>query len=184
MRDHVIYESRLELARLLMVPGSDGGADLCSAVPSHSNGRWCRAAARSGLSLVHRDGGVTVVDVKPRARLSRPAVAEALAWSRGAIAGRGWGYEVWSEPDPQLLANVRFLAAYRRPEMFDSILLEMSRALATEPISIRSVEARLTRRWPALSVRPHCAAPVVAWRSSCRSRPAAGRAALVRSAAG
>jgi hypothetical protein len=35
---------------------------------------------------------------------------------------------VWSEPDPQLLANVRFLAAYRRPEMFDSILLEMIRA--------------------------------------------------------
>lgn len=36
-------------------------------------------------------------------------VAEVLAWSCEAIAGRGWCYEV------QLLANVRFFAAYRRP---------------------------------------------------------------------
>jgi hypothetical protein len=26
---------------------------------------------------------------------------------------RGWGFEAWSGADPQLLANVRFLAGYR-----------------------------------------------------------------------
>jgi hypothetical protein len=30
---------------------------------------------------------------------------------------RGWGHEVWTGADPVLLANVRFLAGYRRPGM-------------------------------------------------------------------
>jgi hypothetical protein len=44
-------------------------------------------------------------------------VAEALAWPGELFEGRGWGYEIWSGADPVVLANVRFLAGYRRPGM-------------------------------------------------------------------
>ena len=44
-------------------------------------------------------------------------MAEALAWPGELFEDRGWGYEIWSGADPVVLANVRFLAGYRRPGM-------------------------------------------------------------------
>lgn len=67
--------------------------------------------------LLRADQTVEMVNVKPAARLADPAVAEALAWPGELFEGRGWGYEIWSGADPVVLANVRFLAGYRRPGM-------------------------------------------------------------------
>jgi hypothetical protein len=39
-----------------------------------------------------------VVDVKPPRLLSKPEVSATLAWTREVVEGRGWRYEVWSEP--------------------------------------------------------------------------------------
>jgi hypothetical protein len=67
--------------------------------------------------LLHADQTVRVVNVKPAARLADPVVAEALAWPGELFEARGWVHEIWSGADPVVLANVRFLAGYRRPGM-------------------------------------------------------------------
>ncbi|WP_234329679.1 TnsA-like heteromeric transposase endonuclease subunit [Streptomyces viridochromogenes] len=69
-----------------------------------------------------------VVDVKPRHRLEKPEVAVTLDWTREAVTSRGWRYEVWSEPDPHVLENVRFLAGYRRSWLLDPDLIATLRA--------------------------------------------------------
>src|SRR5207248_9633915 len=42
--------------------------------------------------------------------------------------GRGWRFEVRSEPPPVRLENLRFLAGYRRDWLFDPVLLADLRA--------------------------------------------------------
>jgi hypothetical protein len=98
---HVIYESRLELARLLL---ADFAPDVV-------------AIAAQPFLLLHAGQTVRVVNVKPAARLADPAIAEALAWPGELFEARGWGHEIWTGAEPVFLANVRFLAGYRRPGM-------------------------------------------------------------------
>jgi hypothetical protein len=74
--------------------------------------------------LVHADKSVRVVNVKPADKLAEPRTAEALAWPGQLIEGHGWQYEIWSGADPVLLANLRFLARYRRPGLLPESLLE------------------------------------------------------------
>jgi len=103
---HVIYESRLELARLLL---ADFDPDV--------------TAIAAQPFLLRALAGVRVRRHVPdflllhAGRLADPAVAEALAWPGELFEDRGWGYEIWSGADPVILANVRFLAGYRRPGM-------------------------------------------------------------------
>jgi len=75
--------------------------------------------------------------VKPADRLKRPPVAEALSWAGEVFAGRGWEHEVWSAADPMMLANVRFLAGYRRSAMPnpDSIAVAVSLTRAGQTIA-------------------------------------------------
>ena len=39
-----------------------------------------------------------------------------FAWVRQVVESAGWRFEVFSEPDPIVLANVNFFAGYRRAE--------------------------------------------------------------------
>ncbi len=129
VRDHVIYESRLELARLLF---ADFAPDVRQMVAQPF---LLKAEVKGKLRrhipdyLLLTDDGPVVVDVKPRHRLELPKIAFTFEWTREAVASRGWQYEVWSEPDPHELENVRFLAGYRRDWLFDPVLLEGLRAL-------------------------------------------------------
>jgi len=123
-RAHVIYESRLELARLLYADFDPGVS---------------RIVAQPFLLTVHIDGkdrrhipdflllteaGPVVVDVKPARRLSNPDVVFTFGWSRAVVESRGWGYQVWSEPATAELENVRFLAGYRCDWLFDPQILD------------------------------------------------------------
>ncbi|MDI5973969.1 hypothetical protein POF50_032280 [Streptomyces sp. SL13] len=74
--------------------------------------------------LMATTAGPLVVDVKPRHRAAKPEHAFAFAWTREAVESRGWHYEVWSEPPDAELANVRFLAGYRRDWLFEPDLPE------------------------------------------------------------
>ncbi|MFC8726549.1 TnsA-like heteromeric transposase endonuclease subunit [Streptomyces bacillaris] len=78
--------------------------------------------------LLLTDAGPLVVDVKPRHRLEKPEVVFTFSWTREAVTSRGWRYEVWSEPDPAVLENIRFLAGYRRDWLFDPGLVGALRA--------------------------------------------------------
>lgn len=115
---HVIYESRLELACLLLAD-FDPDVAVIAAQPfllrAEVGGRVRRHVP--DFLLIHADHTVRVVNVKPAARLADPVVAEALSWPGELFEARGWGHEVWTGAGPVLLANVRFLAGYRRPGM-------------------------------------------------------------------
>lgn len=126
-RSHVIYESRLELARLLYAD-FDAAVHRIVAQPFLLKATVDRRVRRHvpDFLLIDEQGPV-VVDVKPIARLSNPKVCFALDWTRKLVEGRGWRYEVWSEPPATELDNVRFLAGFRNPRCFDDALVESIR---------------------------------------------------------
>ncbi|WP_327597056.1 TnsA-like heteromeric transposase endonuclease subunit [Streptomyces chartreusis] len=120
----VIYESRLELARLLF---ADFDSTVCGIVAQP----FLLKTEVEGTPRKHvpdylliTDAGPVVVDVKPRHRLSNPVVASTFAWTQRAVESRGWRYEVWSEPRNGVLENIRFLAGFRRERLFDPELLD------------------------------------------------------------
>jgi len=120
---HIIYESRLELAHLLF-SDFDMGVRQIVAQPF-----LLRASVDGKLRkhipdyLLITDTGPVVVDVKPARRLTDPKVAFTFEWTRELVEARGWRYEVATEPVAVELANVRFLAGYRRGWLFRSELL-------------------------------------------------------------
>ena len=119
MSGHVIYESRLELTRLLYAD-FDRGTEAVLAQPFLLSARVDGGKRRHVPDfLILRRGRVPlVVDVKPWHLLTRPKVSFSLGWAREAVESRGWEFEVWSEPPEAELANVRFLAGYRRARVF------------------------------------------------------------------
>lgn len=129
MRDHVAYESRLELTRLLY---ADFDQDVTAVfaqpflLSTTVDGRR-RRHVPDYLVLREKDVPL-VVDVKPRHLLTRPKVNFVLGWAREVVLSRGWDFEVWSEPPEAELANLRFLAGYRRDRLFDEDLLAEIRA--------------------------------------------------------
>jgi hypothetical protein len=120
---HVVYESRLELARLLL---SDYSPDVRHIVAqpfllrARVDGRLCRHVPDY---LLFTSSGLTVVAVKPAHSLQDPKIVATFAWVRQVVQDAGWTFEVFSDPDPTLLANVRFFAGYRRPESISQSLL-------------------------------------------------------------
>ncbi|WP_342670931.1 TnsA-like heteromeric transposase endonuclease subunit [Micromonospora inyonensis] len=142
---HVAYESRLELARILL---ADFDPDVCGIVaqPFQVRGRVGDRDRRHvpDLLLGHRDGRVTVVDVKPAHRVADPVVREVFAWTAELVGLRGWTFEVWSEIDPVRLANIRFLAGYRRPFTVDGGLCAPVLDMVDGQVTVGGVE-RLAR---------------------------------------
>ena len=124
MSGHVIYESRLELARLLLAD-YDRDVVAIAAQPflirAQVNGKVRRHVP--DFLLLRADATVQVVNVKPASRLADPKVAEALAWPGELFAQRGWEHEIWSGDSPLYLRNLRYLAGYRRPGMVPEPLL-------------------------------------------------------------
>ena len=154
MLDHVIYESRLELARLMY-------ADFDRAVHSISAQPFLLTAQVAGQRRRHvpdfllvTDTGLLVVDVKPREHLSKEKTAFTLAWCRAVVEDRGWAYEVWSEPPEAELANLRMLAGYRREWLFERGLLDALIAADLDGARMRDVPAAIDG-WPRRLVWAH-----------------------------
>jgi hypothetical protein len=121
---HVIYESRLELTRLLYAD-FDGSVRRIVAQPFHLTATVERRTRRHvpDFLLITAQGPI-VVDVKPLAKLENPRVRFTLEWTRNLVERRGWRYEIWSEPPTTELANIRFLAGFRNPQLFVDELLD------------------------------------------------------------
>lgn len=127
IRDHVGYESRMELGRLLLADFDPDVQHIVSQpflLKTEIDGKTYRHIPDF---LLFTDAEPVVVDVKPRHRLERPKVAFCFAWTRKAVEARGWQYEVYSDPPEVLLENVRFLAGYRRDWLFNADVLERLR---------------------------------------------------------
>ena len=124
MSDHVIYESRLELARLIF-------ADFDRAVHRILAQPFLLKAKVGGKIRKHipdyflvTDHGPAVIDVKPEHLLAKPTVAYTFAWTRRLVEARGWRYSSGAGRSHPELENLRFLAGYRRPWRFDAALLD------------------------------------------------------------
>lgn len=150
VRGHVIYESRLELARLLY-------ADFDPAVRHILAQPFLLRTEVAGKLRRHipdyllvTDDGPVVVDVKPHRRVSKPEVAFTFDWTRRVVRSRGWRYEVWTEPPPVELENIRFLAGYRRDWLFNTELADELRATAVDGVPLGRALSCLPHRPPQL----------------------------------
>ncbi len=161
MRRHVVYESRLELARLLL-------ADFDSSVAAIAAQPFYLTASVNGKErnhvpdflLLDGDGVVSVVNVKPADRLADPKVAEALGWAGAVFVERGWRHEIWTGAPAVQLSNVRFLAAYRDPARLDPALLSAVDDALMGSVSLGEIE----RSWPQRSGEARAAALHLLWR--------------------
>lgn len=183
MGRHVVYESRLELARLLLAD-FDRRVAVIAAQPFLVAGPAEDGGTRRHVPdflLADRDGGVTVVNVKPADRLADPKVARSLGWAASVFAARGWRHEVWSQAPPVMLANVRFLAAYRHAARVAPEMVAWVDGMTGDPVSLGGLEA--ARPGQADSVRS--AALHLLWRgvlSADLSRPLSAATLLERAA--
>ncbi|MER5743623.1 TnsA-like heteromeric transposase endonuclease subunit [Streptomyces sp. NPDC002225] len=183
MAGPVVYESRLELARLLL-------ADMDPAVRG-IHAQPCHLTARVGdrvrrhvpdFLLVMESGVVRVVNVKPADRLADPQVAEALAWPGELVERHGWEYELWSGADRVVLENVRFLAAYRRPGVVPRADIERAWECVRDGDLLGVAERRLAAGRPGHEARPALLALVWSGRlTTDLSRPLSGDWVLRRS---
>jgi hypothetical protein len=155
MRGHVVYESRLELARLLLADFERAVVTIV-AQPFQLSARIDGRMRRHVPDFLLRDGSgtATVVDVKPAGLLAEPTVTRTLAWAGELIEARGWRFEVWSGCDGVLLTNMRFLAGYRRSWLFSEDLLDEVLASVGDGDTIAAIERRLAPRQQARTVRP------------------------------
>lgn len=182
MRDHVVYESRLELARLIFAD-FDGSVYRILAQPfllKAKVGGKIRKHVPDYLLVTHH--GPAVIDVKPEHLVGKPTVAYTFAWTRRLVEARGWQYEVWSgAPSPEL-ENLRFLAGYRRPWLFDAALLDEVRGAHVEGRTFGEVVQGLDGCDPAVA---RAAVLHLLWRGELKtdlSTPLSNRHELVRSA--
>jgi hypothetical protein len=151
----VAYESRLELARV-MLADQDRDVVGIAAQPfwlTGADGGHRRRHVPDFL-LVDGAGGVTVVDVKAPPKLTDPAVMAVFAWMREVAGWRGWGFEAWSGADRRLLDNIGFLAGYRRPAVIAAELIPTVLAAARGQSSIGAIERALSGEHPAALIRP------------------------------
>ncbi|WP_327370734.1 TnsA-like heteromeric transposase endonuclease subunit [Streptomyces sp. NBC_01217] len=151
----VVYESRLELARLLL---ADFDPSVCGIFAQP-----CRMVARvdgkvrshvPDFLLVMGSGTVRVVNVKPASRLEDPQVVEALAWPGQLIERHGWEYEIWSGAERTLLENVRFLAGYRHPGVVPEDEIERAWQEVVDGEEMALAERRLAGGRPPEEARP------------------------------
>ncbi|MER6590333.1 TnsA-like heteromeric transposase endonuclease subunit [Micromonospora purpureochromogenes] len=151
----VAYESRLELSRILL---ADFDSGVCGIVAQPFQiqeliGAKVRRHVPD-LLLYHDDSSVTVVDVKPADRLADPVVRRVFDWTAEIVGLRGWRFETWSAGDPVMLANVRFLAGYRRPWVIDTSLSAPILEVIDGHDSIGGIERAASSIAPLERVRP------------------------------
>lgn len=130
-RAHVGYESRLELARL-MVADFDPTVKRIASQPFWLNavidGRLLR---RVPDYLVCTDTVPLVIDVTRPANLDKPDKVRMFDMTRGVVEARGWRYELATEQPRVEFTNIRFLSGYRRPGQSQPDVLDAVRQIAS-----------------------------------------------------
>lgn len=117
------YESRLELSRLML---ADFDTTVTAIASQPCQMRWMVGASRVRRIpdyLVCTRSGPLIIDVKSARALQNPEIAGVLDTTRRMVEACGWRYEIASEPAKVEFTNVRFLAGYRRAELFEPELV-------------------------------------------------------------
>jgi len=150
--DHVIYESRLELAALLLAD-FDRAVRGIAAQPFQLTAEVDGKPRRHVLDyMLDTVDGPVVVDVVRLERLCQPKIQLLCSWTRQILESVGWSYEIVSEPDVVRLTNVRFLAGYRREWLMNQPILDELRSRSAEFVgtSVGDAERRIANRPPPL----------------------------------
>jgi hypothetical protein len=99
------------------------------------------------------DGGGLLLDVKNPNEISKPDVVRQARRTAAVCERIGWQYRMVGEPDRQPMANIAWLAGFRRPLHAGAELIPALLGLAAQPVSL----AELLRFQPV----PELARPVV-----------------------
>jgi len=116
--EHVLYESRREMRALMML---DFDSDVIGVVAQpfvlvYTGGNDSKKRSHVPDYFASRlDAPKRLVDVKPPKAADKPDVKRVFDATREACGIAGWDYEVVTGHAPTLLANVEWLASYRRP---------------------------------------------------------------------
>lgn len=150
----IAYESRLELARI-MLADFDLQVNFIAAQPFQLVGAdGCRIRRHvPDLLLVDAVQGVTVVDVKAPHKQGDAETVALMDWTERVVALRGWAFQAWYGAPKNLLANVAFLAGYRRESAVEKALIPKVMAVVDHSVSIVDVEMALSPLHSAV-VRP------------------------------
>jgi hypothetical protein len=114
---HVGFESWLERDHAMLL---DFCRDVCGLSSQPFTLSWRDVAGKRASHVPDyfarmSDGSAVVVDVRPADRV-RPADAAKFEVTASACAAvPGWSFRLVHEPDPVLVANVRWLSGYRHP---------------------------------------------------------------------
>jgi hypothetical protein len=101
------------------------------------------------------DDGPVVVDVVRTERLTNPKIVRLCTWTEEIVESMGWSYLVVSEPEALRIANVRFLAGYRREWLVNQDVLAQLRCLREDLVGHSIAEAEdLIGGYPRPLVRP------------------------------
>ena len=144
-RGHVIYESRLELAVLIL-------ADFDPQVRRMVAQPFRLRAEVDGRPRKHvpdflwdTADGPTVVDVVRAERLTYPKIRLVCEWTRQIVESLGWPYRIITEPPSVRLTNVRFLAGYRREWLINQRILNELRSHTGDFVGTRISDVERNR---------------------------------------
>ena len=129
---HVGYESLLELSRLMMADFDSSSKHIVSQpfqIRSQLDGE---RLTRVPDYLVLTDAEPVVIDVTRKERLETPKFKLLFDRTRRFVESRGGRYELAHEPPRTEYLNIRFLAGYRRPWLFDPKHVVEVRGLAEQ----------------------------------------------------
>jgi hypothetical protein len=124
------YESLLELSRLTLADYDRSSKRIVSQPFQITARVGGERLLRVPDYLVLTDAEPLVIDVTRRDRLEKPKYQHTFDLTRRVVELRGWRYELAHEPPRIEYANVRFLAGYRRPWLFDEQVLTEVRRFA------------------------------------------------------
>lgn len=124
------YESLLELSRLMIADFDRSSKRIVSQPFQLSADVDGHRLTRIPDYLVLTDEESLVIDVTRRDRLNKPKYQRIFDLTRRIVEARGWNYELAHEPPRTEYLNIRFLAGYRRPWLFDEKVVAEVRTLA------------------------------------------------------
>jgi hypothetical protein len=131
------YESLLERDWMLLMDFDREVEWMCEQPLRLRYSKDGRLASHVPDLLVWRGAAPELCDVKSASRVDDPEFQAQVCAMELACAEAGFGYRVLSEPDRQLLMNVRWLAGFREPPVDpDGERARMLSALAVGPCAI------------------------------------------------
>lgn len=144
-RTHVMYESRLELARVML---ADFDPLVCAVRSqpmrlSYVDGQGRKRTHVPDFALLYRDHRIRIVNVKPAEQLSDPAVRALLDGAHAVFERRGFDTELWSAERPMVMRTVAFLAGFRNPRCFDDGDLNLARSVLVGVMTVDEAECVL-----------------------------------------